>query len=52
MINLEEWNVFYTKILARFANNPSFKVTVSFEVEEDPKSAIVMLKPSKNFCRE
>ena len=52
IINPKKWNIFYTKILARFANNPSLKVTVSFEVEEDSKSANYKKEETKSALRE
>ncbi len=38
-INPKKWTVFYSKVLSRFATNPSLKINVSFDVEEEAGAA-------------
>ncbi|MBN1363357.1 MAG: DUF499 domain-containing protein [Syntrophaceae bacterium] len=52
LIHPKKWNVFYTKILARFATNPSLKVTVNFEVDEDTTGAEHKKEETKSALRE
>lgn len=34
-VDTKKWNVFYTKVLAKFATNPNLIITVKFETEEE-----------------
>lgn len=51
-IDTKKWNVFYTKILSKFASNPSLKITVKFEVEEDAAVAEQKKEETKTALRE
>jgi len=52
LIHPKKWNVFYTKILARFATNPSLKVNVRFVVDEDTTNAEYKKEETKSALRE
>jgi len=51
-IDTKKWNVFYTKVLAKFAANPNLKITVKFEVEDDATSAEQKKEETKTALRE
>ncbi len=47
-----KWTVFYTKVLAKFANNPTLRIAVSFEVEEQASVAESKKNETKTALRE
>lgn len=51
-VDTKKWNVFYTKVLAKFAANPSLKITVKFEVEDDAANAEQKKEETKTALRE
>lgn len=51
-IDTKKWNVFYTKVLAKFASNPNLKITVKFEVEEESPNAEQKKEETKTALRE
>lgn len=51
-VDTKKWNVFYTKVLAKFAANPNLKITVSFEVEEDASYAEQRKEETKTALKE
>ncbi len=51
-IDTKKWNVFYTKVLAKFASNPNLKITVKFEVEDDATSGEQKKEETKTALRE
>lgn len=51
-IDPKKWNVFYTKVLAKFAANPNLKITVKFEVEDDTSNAEQKKEETKTALRE
>lgn len=51
-VDTKKWNVFYTKVLAKFGSNASLKVTVKFEVEEDASNADQKKEETKTALRE
>ncbi|MEK6780102.1 MAG: AAA family ATPase [Bacteroidota bacterium] len=52
VVDTKKWNVFYTKVLAKFASNPNLKITVKFEVEEDATNAEQKREETKTALRE
>jgi len=51
-IDTKKWNVFYTKVLAKFASNPNLKITVKFEVEDEAANAEQKKEETKTALRE
>lgn len=51
-IDTKKWNVFYTKVLAKFAANPNLKITVKFEVEDETTTALQKQEETKTALRE
>mgnify|MGYP003421693031 CR=1 FL=1 len=51
-VDTKKWNVFYTKVLAKFANNPNLKITINFEVEDDAANAEQKKEETKTALRE
>ncbi len=51
-VDTKKWNVFYTKVLAKFAANPNLKITVKFEVEDDAAAAEQKKEETKTALRE
>ena len=51
-IDTKKWNVFYTKVLAKFASNPNLKITIKFEVEDDGSSGEQKKEETKTALRE
>jgi len=51
-VDTKKWNVFYTKVLAKFAANPNLKITVKFEVEDDAANAEQKKEETKTALRE
>jgi hypothetical protein len=51
-IDTKKWNVFYTKVLAKFASNSSLKITIKFEVEEEESSGIQKKEETKTALSE
>ncbi|MBM3454155.1 MAG: ATP-binding protein [Bacteroidetes bacterium] len=51
-VDTKKWNVFYTKVLAKFASNPNLKITVKFEVEDDASNAEQKKEETKTALRE
>lgn len=51
-IDTKKWNVFYTKVLAKFASNPNLKITVKFEVEDESASSEQKKEETKTALRE
>ncbi len=51
-IDTKKWNVFYTKVLAKFASNPSLKITIKFEVDEDAINSEQKKEETKTALRE
>lgn len=51
-IDTKKWNVFYTKVLAKFATNPNLKIIVKFEVEDESVSAEQKKEETKTALRE
>ena len=51
-LDTKKWNVFYTKVLAKFAANPNLKITVKFEVEDEGLSAEQKKEETKTALRE
>lgn len=51
-IDTKKWNVFYTKVIAKFASNPNLKITVKFEVEDDSANAEQKKEETKTALRE
>jgi len=51
-VDTKKWNVFYTKVLAKFASNPNLKVTIKFEVEEDLINAEQKTEETKTALKE
>jgi hypothetical protein len=51
-IDTKKWNVFYTKVLAKFAANPNLKITVKFEVEDDAANAEQKKEETKTALKE
>ncbi|GAP68724.1 hypothetical protein BA6E_104172 [Bacteroidales bacterium 6E] len=52
IVDTKKWNVFYTKVLAKFAANPNLKITIKFEVEEDPSNAEMKIEETKTALKE
>ena len=52
VVDTKKWNVFYTKVLAKFASNPNLKITVKFEVEDDAANAEQKKEETKTALRE
>ena len=52
VIDTKKWNVFYTKILAKFASNPSLKITIKFEVEDEALILEQKKEETKTALRE
>jgi hypothetical protein len=52
LIDTKKWNVFYTKILAKFVSNSSLKITIKFEVDEETISAEQKKEDTKTALRE
>lgn len=51
-IDTKKWNVFYTKILAKFASNPSLKITVKFDVDNESADSEQKKEETKTALRE
>lgn len=51
-VDTKKWNVFYTKVLAKFAANPNLKITVKFEVEDEAANAEQKKEETKTALRE
>lgn len=51
-IDTKKWNVFYTKVLAKFASNPNLKVTIKFEVEDESSDSEQKMEETKTALRE
>lgn len=51
-IDKKKWNVFYTKVLAKFAANPNLTITVKFEVEEEGSGAEQKKEETKTALKE
>ena len=51
-VDTKKWNVFYTKVLAKFASNPNLKITIKFEVEDDGSSGEQKKEETKTALRE
>ena len=51
-VDTKKWNVFYTKVLAKFASNPNLKITVKFEVEDEAANAEQKKEETKTALRE
>lgn len=51
-VDTKKWNVFYTKVLAKFAANPNLTITVKFEVEDDALNAEQKKEETKTALRE
>ncbi|MCX6235105.1 MAG: hypothetical protein NT175_10365 [Bacteroidetes bacterium] len=51
-IDTKKWNVFYTRVLAKFSSNPNLKITVKFEVEEEGFSGEQKKEETKTALRE
>jgi hypothetical protein len=51
-IDTKKWNVFYTKVLAKFASNPSLKIIVKFEVEEEDSNSEQKKENTKTALKE
>lgn len=51
-VDTKKWNVFYTKVLAKFATNPNLKITVKFEVEDETAHAEQKKEETKTALRE
>jgi hypothetical protein len=51
-IDTKKWNVFYTKILAKFASNPTLKIFIKFDVEEEGLNGIQKKEETKTALRE
>lgn len=51
-IDTKKWNVFYTKVLAKFASNPNLKITVKFEVEDEASISEQKKEETKTALRE
>jgi hypothetical protein len=51
-IDTKKWNVFYTKVLAKFASNPNLKITIKFEVEDEGTSGEQKKEETKTALRE
>lgn len=51
-VDTKKWNVFYTKVLAKFASNPNLKITVKFEVEDAAINAEQKKEEIKTALRE
>ena len=51
-MDTKKWNVFYTKVLAKFAANPNLKITVKFEVEDEAANAEQKKEETKTALRE
>jgi hypothetical protein len=51
-VDTKKWNVFYTKVLAKFASNPNLKITVKFEVEEEAANGVQKKEETKTALRE
>lgn len=51
-IDTKKWNVFYTKVLAKFAANPNLKITIKFEVEDEAANAEQKKEETKTALRE
>lgn len=51
-VDTKKWNVFYTKVLARFAANPNLKITVKFEVEDEAVNAEQKKEETKTALKE
>ncbi|MDO9258164.1 MAG: hypothetical protein Q7U54_21815 [Bacteroidales bacterium] len=51
-IDTKKWNVFYTKVLAKFASNPNLKITIKFEVEDEGSSGEQKKEETKTALRE
>lgn len=52
IVDTKKWNVFYTKVLAKFVSNPNLRITVKFEVEEDAANAEQKKEETKTALRE
>jgi hypothetical protein len=52
VVDTKKWNVFYTKVLAKFASNPSLKITVKFEVEDETANSEQKKEETKTALRE
>jgi hypothetical protein len=52
VIDTKKWNVFYTKVLAKFASNPNLKITVKFEVEDESVNSQQKKEETKTALRE
>jgi hypothetical protein len=51
-VDTKKWNVFYTKVLAKFAANPNLKITVKFELDDDAANAEQKKEETKTALRE
>lgn len=51
-IDKKKWNVFYTKVLAKFASNPNLTITVKFEVEEEGSGGEQKKEETKTALKE
>jgi hypothetical protein len=51
-VDTKKWNVFYTKVLAKFASNPNLKITVKFEVEDEAANGEQKKEETKTALRE
>jgi hypothetical protein len=51
-IDTKKWNVFYTKVLSKFASNPNLKITVKFEVEDEATNADQKKEEARTALRE
>jgi len=51
-VDTKKWNVFYTKVLAKFAANPNLTITVKFEVEDDAANAEQKREETKTALSE
>ena len=52
VIDTKKWNVFYTKVLAKFASNPNLKITIKFEVEDEGSSGEQKREETKTALKE
>jgi len=51
-IDKKKWNVFYTKVLAKFASNPNLTITIKFEVEEESAGGEQKKEETKTALKE
>lgn len=51
-IDTKKWNVFYTKVLAKYVSNPNLKITINFEVDDDSPGGEQKKEETKTALRE